>query len=58
MGFIKKEDVVAYLVDDQIFCEDCFSEDDEVERYYTESDFAEADDEIIVCDKCGKTIWS
>ncbi|MFA5271116.1 MAG: hypothetical protein WC412_02095 [Candidatus Omnitrophota bacterium] len=58
MAIIKKEDVIAYSIPystgDELSCPDCVGDDLEDVIPLTEYDFE--DDEIVVCDRCGKKI--
>jgi len=58
MGFINKEDVVAYRVGERILCTNCHTDFFEAIEYYTKQQFLlQMSYDIVVCDKCGTTIW-
>lgn len=55
MGFINREDVVAWFGHGKLICDDCIGDmdTDEMEPY-TEDTFS--DDVIAKCDECGKRL--
>ncbi|MBA7562538.1 hypothetical protein ES708_04190 [subsurface metagenome] len=55
MGFIKREDVVASWVAEELVCGECLQESDEETSFLTEKDIEDSED-IYICDRCHKRI--
>jgi uncharacterized protein with PIN domain len=57
MGVLKKEDIVAYWVGEELLCPECYSKSNDTFDNVVEESDAERKDLILVCDKCGEVIW-
>lgn len=56
MPVIMKEDVVAFWVDDEIVCPECYDEDKEDFTDYVDRNEYEKDENYYKCDRCDKQI--
>jgi len=55
MGIVKREDVAASWVGEQLVCAECLKNDDDEATFVTQAEIDNSDD-IYICDRCDKRI--
>lgn len=61
MGIIKREDIIAYRINDEVICENCLTEADDQNMTNSEKDYVlesqiDPEEEYIFCDRCKKRL--